>query len=134
MQDLVIRSAGRFAWFQTDIIEIFNAVIDQKLSDIEVKWDDNAAVCVIMASGGYPEAYKTGYPIEGLKDAESDKDLIVFHAGTQNINGEIVTSGGRVLGVTAIGENLDAAIKKSYEGVSKISFKDAHFRKDIGVK
>ena len=117
---------------QTDIIEIFNAVIDQKLSNINIKWDDSVAVCVIMASGGYPETYKTGYSITGLCDVEKDKDTIVFHAGTQIINGKTVTSGGRVLGVTAVGKNLDAAIKKAYKGIDRIKFKDVHFRRDIG--
>ena len=119
---------------KTDIVDIFNAVIDEKLSDIEVEWEDNAAVCVVMASGGYPQKYDTGYQINGIADAEQIKGVTVFHAGTKLIEGEITTAGGRVLGVSAVGENLDSAIKIAYSGVGKVSFEDMHFRKDIGIK
>jgi phosphoribosylamine--glycine ligase len=119
---------------ETDLLKIFNATIDEKLDTLEIKWADNAAVCVVMASGGYPVKYKKGYPISGLQDALSDSDITVFHAGTKSEDGRILTNGGRVLGVTAVGENLDAAIEKSYAAVEKISFKDAHYRKDIGIK
>jgi phosphoribosylamine---glycine ligase len=119
---------------KTDIVEIFNAVIDEKLNNIEVKWDDNAAVCVIMASGGYPGKYTTGYEITGLSNAEHDADIVVFHAGTKHENDKYYTNGGRVIGVTALEKSLDKAINKAYEGVAKIKFTDAHYRKDIGVK
>lgn len=119
---------------ETDLIEIFDAIIDERLEEIEIKWNDGAAVCVIMASGGYPQQYKTGYEIEGLEEAEHDADIVVFHAGTRRENSKYYTAGGRVLGVTAIAANLDEAIKKAYEGVSKIRFTDMHFRKDIGRK
>lgn len=119
---------------KTDIVEIFEAVIDERLHTMDISWDDNAAVCVIMASGGYPQRYGTGYAITGIEDAEQDSDTIVFHAGTKYDKGTFTTSGGRVLGVTARAENLDAAIKKAYEGVSKIHFDNMHFRKDIGIK
>lgn len=124
-----------------DIVDVFEAVIDERLDSIDFKWADNAAVCVVMASGGYPGKYETGYEIEGINDAEALGDTVVFHAGTRKEdagtrkeNGKTVTSGGRVLGVAAVAPNLDAAIKKAYEGVGKISFKDAHYRKDIGIK
>ncbi|MBR6646553.1 MAG: phosphoribosylamine--glycine ligase, partial [Clostridia bacterium] len=99
-----------------------------------IEWYDNAAVCVVMASGGYPKSYAKGYEIFGMDEAEKDEDIVVYHAGTALADGKIVTSGGRVIGVTAVAPDLDKAIKKAYEGVDKISFKDAHFRTDIGRK
>jgi phosphoribosylamine--glycine ligase len=119
---------------KTDLLEIFNAIIDEKLGEVDIEWADNAAVCVIMASGGYPKEYKTGYEISGLDEAQKDVNTVVFHAGTKYEDGKYLTAGGRVLGVTAVESNLDLAIKKAYEGVAKISFKDMHFRKDIGIK
>lgn len=119
---------------KTDLIEIFDAIIDEKLDEVNIEWDDNAAVCVIMASGGYPQKYQTGYEITGLDEAQRDANTVVFHAGTKCENAKYYTAGGRVLGVTAVESNLDLAIKKAYEGVAKISFKDMHYRRDIGVK
>ncbi len=119
---------------KTDLLEIFEAVIDERLADIKIEWEDNAAVCVVMASGGYPVKYQSGYEISGLEDAESMDGVMVFHAGTKAEEGKFLTAGGRVLGVTATAENLDKAIEKAYEAVGKISFKDAHFRRDIGIK
>ncbi len=119
---------------ESDLVEIFNAIIDEKLDSIDLRWSDGACVCVIMASGGYPQQYKTGYEITGLYEAEGDSNIVVFHAGTKRENEKFLTAGGRVLGVTAIDSSMDEAIKRAYEGVSKISFTDAHFRKDIGKK
>lgn len=119
---------------QSDILEIFNAVIDEKLDEIDIKWSDSGCVCVIMASGGYPKDYEKGFEIFGLNKAEEDINVAVFHAGTKTENGKLVTAGGRVIGVTALEDSLDLAIKKVYEAVGKISFKNAHYRKDIGVK
>ncbi|MCG8500979.1 MAG: phosphoribosylamine--glycine ligase [Firmicutes bacterium] len=119
---------------KNDLVEIMNAVIDERLADVDVEWEDNAAVCVVMASGGYPVQYEKGYPIEGIADAEAMEGVALFHAGTKLEGGSIVTAGGRVLGVTALGKHLDEAIQRAYEGVSKISFQDMHFRKDIGIK
>ena len=119
---------------KTDLVEIMNAVIDEKLDTISIEWDDNAAVCVVMASGGYPVSYEKGYEISGIEDANAMDNVIVFHAGTKLVNGKYVNNGGRVLGVTAVAEDLDAAIKKSYEAVSKISWKDEFHRSDIGIK
>jgi phosphoribosylamine--glycine ligase len=116
---------------KTDLVEIMEAVIDEKLDEIKIEWEDNAAVCVVMASGGYPVSYKKGYEITGL---DKVGDLTVFHAGTAIKDGKIVTNGGRVLGVTAVGKNLDEAIKNAYAGVDKISFKDEFHRNDIGIK
>lgn len=116
---------------ETDLFDIFNAVIDGKLDEIEVKWADNAACCVVMASGGYPKAYEKGKEITGL---DTVQDAIVFHAGTATKGGKLVTDGGRVLGVTATAPTLDEAIRKAYADVRKIHFDQAHFRTDIGVK
>ena len=119
---------------KTDLVEIMEAIIDERLDEIEIEWADNAAVCVVMASGGYPVSYAKGYEITGIDDVNAMDDMIVFHAGTAVKDGKIVTSGGRVLGVTAVGADLDDAIKRAYEGVKKIDFKDAHYRTDIGIK
>ncbi len=118
---------------KTDLYEIFDAVIDERLDDIEIEWSDDACVCVVMASGGYPRSYKKGYRIDGIKQAES-LGATVFHAGTKLSGTDVLTNGGRVLGVTATGADLDEAIKKAYGYVGLISFKDAHFRHDIGIK
>ena len=115
----------------TDLFDIFNAVIDEKLEDIDIKWADNAACCVCMASGGYPKAYEKGKEITGLDDVT---DSFVFHAGTAVKDGRLVTNGGRVLGVTATAPTLDEAIRKAYADVKKIHFDKAHYRTDIGVK
>lgn len=115
---------------QSDLYEIFEAVIDGRLAQTEIKWNDKAAVCVVMASGGYPQSYETGFEITGLPV----ENAIVFHAGTKLENGKLVTAGGRVLGVTALGEDIADARTKAYDAVSKIHFKNAHFRHDIGIK
>ena len=116
---------------ETDLFDIFNAVIDEKLDEIEIHWADNAACCVCMASGGYPKAYEKGKEITGLADV---KDSFVFHAGTAVRGGTFVTSGGRVLGVTATADDLESAIAKAYHALEGISFQDAHYRTDIGRK
>lgn len=115
----------------SDLYDIFNAVIDEKLDQIDIKWADNAACCVCMASGGYPGAYEKGKEIAGLDQVT---DSIVFHAGTAVKDGKLVTAGGRVLGVTAVADTLDEAIRKAYADVKKIHFDQAHYRTDIGVK
>ncbi|OPX42830.1 phosphoribosylamine--glycine ligase [Ruminiclostridium hungatei] len=119
---------------KTDLLDIFDAIIDEKLSDIKIEWSDNAAVCVIAASGGYPGKYATGFEISGLEAAEADGDTIVFHAGTTYADGRFRTAGGRVLGVTAVEENMDKAIARAYAGIEKIKFEGMHYRKDIGRK
>ncbi len=119
---------------KTDLLDIFNAIIDEKLADIEIEWNDNAAVCVIAASGGYPGKYPTGHEINGLEEAETDENTIIFHAGTSCRDGKVCTAGGRVLGVTAVEENMEKAIAKAYAGIGKISFEGMHYRKDIGAK
>lgn len=119
---------------KTDLIDIFDAVIDGKLDSVNIQWDDNATVCVILASGGYPVKYKKGLEIKGIEEAEKDPSIIVFHAGTKLESGRYYTSGGRVLGVTAVAETLERAREKAYKAAEKICFPDMHFRKDIGIK
>jgi len=116
----------------SDLLEIFLAVAENRLADMEIKWKDEKAVCVVLASGGYPGSYAKGKVIEGL-DAV-DEDIIVFHAGTKfGENGEILTSGGRVLGVTATGATHDEARAKAYDNVKKITFEGVQYRNDIGI-
>ena len=116
---------------ETDLLDIIEAILDNRLDQLEIRWLSSCSCCVVLASGGYPGHYQTGYPISGLEDV-SDSGL-VFHAGTRlDDAGRIVTSGGRVLGITALAENLPDAIRQAYEEVAKISFQDIHYRKDIG--
>ncbi|MEG1972691.1 MAG: phosphoribosylglycinamide synthetase C domain-containing protein, partial [Oscillospiraceae bacterium] len=123
-----------FPLLESDLIDIMNACIDGNLKDVEVKNSNKAAACVIAASGGYPQKYSKGLEISGLKEAESLENVNIFHAGTKLIDGKFYTDGGRVLGVGAVGETLEAALKRAYEAVSKISFDDMFYRKDIGAK
>jgi phosphoribosylamine--glycine ligase len=118
---------------QSDIVEMFLAACDGRLDEIKVKWDEQACVCVVIASGGYPGKYQNGFAIKGL-DEIKDQDTIVFHAGTKNDGGALVTNGGRVLGVTALGRNLEAAAAKAYNAVNKIEFDHMFFRRDIASK
>lgn len=117
---------------KTDLIDIFESCIDGTLDQMEIQWSNDAAVCVVMASGGYPKKYQTGYEIKGLDKLGSG--ITVYHAGTKKKDGVFQTNGGRVLGVTALGKDLEDAIQNAYRAVEKISFTDAHYRKDIGVK
>ncbi|TAN45054.1 MAG: phosphoribosylamine--glycine ligase [Nitrospirae bacterium] len=116
---------------ETDFYEICDAIACQKLSDINISWKDEAAVCVVLASGGYPGKYDKGKIISGLDDAAKTADSYVFHAGTAFDNGKVVTNGGRVLGVTATGADISAAKAQAYEALNKISFEGMHYRKDI---
>lgn len=118
---------------KTDIMDIFEAINNETLSDLHIEWDDRACTCVIMASGGYPKSYPKGIEINGLTDGQLD-GVTVYHAGTKRDGDKLVTSGGRVLGVTALGESIEDALAKSYAGVEKIKFDGAHYRKDIGQK
>ncbi len=117
---------------ETDLLDIFEAVVDERLDRLQIKWRSGAACCIAMASGGYPDSYDKGFEISGIDDVP--KDITVFHAGTTRYNGKYFTNGGRVLGVTASADTLGNAVKRAYEGVSYISFKNAHYRKDIGQK
>jgi len=119
---------------KSDLLEVFLAVCDGRLDQITLKWDPRPAVCVVMASGGYPGDYEKGKKITGLEQAEKLKDVVVFHAGTAEKDGDIVTSGGRVLGVTAMGEKIADAKQKAYEAADKIKFDGAYCRRDIADK
>ncbi len=116
---------------QTDLVDIMLAVNDNKLDKLKVEWSRDACVGVVMASGGYPGSYKTGFPISGLDDL--DKDIMVFHAGTRLEGGKIVTSGGRVLAVVATGKTIAEAREKVYKNISRINFEGCHYRKDIAL-
>ena len=117
---------------KTDLLDIFDAIIDEKLAEIDIEWNDGFSCCVVMASGGYPEKYDKGIEITGFENVPGD--ITVFHAGTQKNGGKYHTNGGRVLGVTALGDSLPDAARRAYDGVALISFENAHFRTDIGKK
>ena len=118
---------------KTDIMEIFEAINNETLSDLEIEWSDGACTCVVIASGGYPKSYPKGLEITGLENGQRD-GVIVYHAGTALNDGRLVTAGGRVLGVTALGSDLQEALNKSYAAVESIDFENKHYRKDIGQK
>lgn len=117
---------------KNDIIEVINACLKGNLSNIELEFEDNAAVCVVLASDGYPLKYNTGYKINGLEKFKDQDDYFVFHAGTKEVDGDIVTSGGRVLGVTAIGSTLNEARDNAYAATDLIDFEGKYMRTDIG--
>ncbi len=119
---------------KTDLLDILNAVIEGTLDKINIEWEDNSAVCVVVASGGYPGKYQKGKPISGLEKLKKMKNIIAFHAGTKFQDRRIVTSGGRVLGITAWGDTISKAKGKAYEGAEKIYFEDMYYRKDIAAK
>lgn len=116
----------------TDLMEIFLAIDEERLSDLDIRWKKGAAACVVMASGGYPKKYPTGLPITGLDAGGQTAGATVYHAGTKREGDLYFTSGGRVLGVTAIGDNLTDALNQSYAAVKNISFEGCHYRNDIG--
>ena len=119
---------------ETDFVDIIEAVDNETLENLDIKWSENSCACVVMASGGYPEKYETGKEITGLDENGQTSGAYVYHAGTKLEDGKFLTAGGRVLGVTATGENLKAALGDAYKAVEKITFEKAHFRKDIGQK
>lgn len=116
---------------ESDLAEIMLACATGTLDQADVAWSDKAAVCVVMASGGYPESYETGKVITGLAEADALENTVVFHAGTKNAAGSIVTAGGRVLGVTAVDDNIRAARDRAYAAVENIKFDGTFYRKDI---
>ncbi len=117
---------------KTDFVDIIVACCEEKLADINIEWSDEACACVVMASGGYPGSYKKGIEIKGLDENGQVEGATVYHAGTALKDGKLVTNGGRVLGVTALGKTLDEALDKAYAAVKKIDFENAHYRTDIG--
>jgi phosphoribosylamine--glycine ligase len=118
---------------ESDLLQIFQAIIKGQLGSIEVKWSEESSACVVLASGGYPGSYRTGTPIKGLESLAAANDVQIFHAGTSKADDDgLVTAGGRVLGVTAAGLTLDQALETCYDAVSKISWEGMQYRRDIG--
>jgi phosphoribosylamine--glycine ligase len=119
---------------KTDLIDLFKAVIDKKLANFpKLEWRKGSSACVIMASKGYPGNYKTGIPISGI-EAVRDNNCVVFHSGTRRENNRFLTSGGRVLAVVGVDNDLKLALDRAYASVKKIRFDGAHYRRDIGAK
>ncbi|MFA6110655.1 MAG: phosphoribosylamine--glycine ligase [Candidatus Latescibacterota bacterium] len=116
---------------ETDLVDLLEAACDGRLGQVAVRNAAGAAVCVVMASGGYPGSYQTGKEIRGLEELEDAADVVVFHAGTAQRDGRLVTAGGRVLGVTAVGGSIAAAVQRAYAAVARLDFEQAHFRHDI---
>ena len=114
----------------SDLLDVMLACREGALDKLNIRWKKEAACCLVLASGGYPLDYKKGYPISGLEEA--DQTVVVFHAGTKLENGQYLTNGGRVLGVTATADTLDGAIGAAYAAGAHISFRDMHYRRDIG--
>lgn len=119
---------------KTDLLTVLEAVALEKLDQISLQWDERPAVCVVMASPGYPEKYQKGIEIKGLERVTGMKDLEVFHAGTAFKDNRVVTSGGRVLGVTALGDSIEGAINLAYQATAQIHWEGVHYRRDIGKK
>ncbi len=117
---------------ESDLVEAIEACVDGRLSEIELRWNSGASACVIASSAGYPGSYKTGFPIAGLDAAARVPGVEVFHSGTAINDGRIVSKGGRVLGVTAIGENLMQALGRAYAAMTDIHFDGMYYRRDIG--
>jgi len=116
------------------LLDAIEASIQGRVSDGDFRWSPDPAVCVVMASGGYPGAYEAGKIISGIEEADRIQGVKVFHAGTDRRDGSFYTSGGRVLGVTARGEDLPEAVEKAYDAVMKIRFDGMHYRKDIAAR
>jgi phosphoribosylamine--glycine ligase len=118
---------------KSDLLDLIEATIDGTLADVRPEWDQRVAVCVVLASGGYPGPIEKGKVITGIEKASADPDVVVFHAGTALKEGHVVTNGGRVLGVTALGANLEEARQKAYAAADKIAFEGKQLRRDIGA-
>lgn len=118
----------------SDLITPINGVLNKNLNEVSLDFRADAAVCVVLASGGYPNKYEKGKVISGLGNFEQSDNILIFHAGTKRINNEFITDGGRVLGVTALGEDIKSAIDNTYSAVNEINFEKAYYRKDIGYR
>ena len=116
---------------ETDLIEIIESILDNKLDEVKIKYDEKHAVCVMITSGGYPENYEKEKVIKGLEDL--DEDIVVFHSGTKILDGQLVTNGGRVIGIATKGNSLEEASKKVYSNIEKLNFEGMHYRTDIGI-
>lgn len=119
---------------ETDLVDIIEAVWEEKLDSLDIKWSEKSCACVVMASGGYPEKYETGKVISGLDENGQNANAYVYHAGTKLEDGKYLTAGGRVLGITATADTLEEALAKAYKAVDTITFEKAHYRKDIGQR
>jgi len=119
---------------KTDLLDILEASTDGKLAGTNIEWKTGFAVNIVLASGGYPDTYKKGFPITGIEEAEKVEGVVVFHSGTSNQGESLITAGGRVLGVSAVGDTLQSALARAYEAVELIHFKGKYFRRDIGAK
>jgi phosphoribosylamine--glycine ligase len=122
------------ARFEGDLVEVFERIIDGSIGNTPVAWSDDSSVCVVAASGGYPGEIETGKPINGLDEAKQVEGVAIFHAGTvRDEQGSYLTSGGRVLGVTARAATLGEARERAYEAISRIRFEKMHYRRDIAA-
>ncbi len=119
---------------KNDLVEIMHAACDGRLDDVELQWEKKSCVCVVISSGGYPGKYDIDKEIYGLGVIKEDQNTIVFHAGTKEVKGKIFSNGGRVLGVTGLGRNIEESIDRAYKAVEKINFERCFFRRDIGMK
>jgi phosphoribosylamine--glycine ligase len=119
---------------KSDLVPLLEAVVDGRLRDQTIDWRPDASVCVVMTSRGYPGPYDQGALIAGLEEAAAEPDVMIFHAGTNHTKGQILTGGGRVLGVTGLGQDIQGAIATTYRAVKKIHWEGAHYRTDIGVR
>ena len=117
---------------ESDLVDAIEACIDRRLADTEMRWTQGASACVVASSSGYPGSYKTGLPISGLNDAAQTPGVEIFHSGTARTGDQLVTSGGRVLGVTAIGDSLQQALDRAYQALSQVHFDGMYYRRDIG--
>jgi phosphoribosylamine--glycine ligase len=119
---------------RSDIVPILQQAAEGQIKDTKIEWAKEPAVCVVLASKGYPDNPETGQEVQGLESLKGLSDVFVYHAATDLRDGKVVTVGGRVLGITALGANLDAAVARAYQAVQKVSFPGMHYRKDIGQK
>jgi phosphoribosylamine--glycine ligase len=117
---------------ESDLVEVLEACIDGRLAETELRWSPGASVCVVASSAGYPGSYKTGFPISGLAAASRVPGVQVFHSGSARLGSRLVTSGGRVLGVSAVGASLEEALDAAYAAVGEIEFEGIYYRRDIG--
>ncbi len=118
---------------KSDLLPLLKATIDGKIDNHTIEWDGRACVAVVLASGGYPDKYETGKTISGLDETAKLPDVQIFHAGTKRVNGQIVTAGGRVLAVTALGSTIEAARSRAYQAMAQIHFEGCHYRRDIAL-